>query len=122
MSTTQETKEFLTAFLSSEQERGQITAFHWFDYDSGQLGLSVKCSDGTGSVVVEFPVDPDLWAFGVDSQDATAVFDSSDSSCWLSELDPSDFRRHADRLDDLRRDAVHTLSRAMRAFCAPNEG
>jgi hypothetical protein len=110
------TQEFLTTFLTNEQECGQIAAFSWFTYDGGQLGLFVACGDGYSTVTVEFPVDPDLWAFGANSQDAREEFSSPNV---FHEMSPSDFRAHADQLDDLRRDVVHTLSRAMRAFDAP---
>ena len=130
-------QEFISDFLSNEQEEGQITTFGWFTYGGGQLGLSVTCGDGYSTATVEFPVEPEMWAFGANAQDARhefTSFDTSDARTVLREMDPSDFRRHADDLDDLRgmdpsdfrrhaddlddlrRDAVHIMSRAQRAF------
>ena len=114
-------QEFLLDFLSNEQEEGQITTFGWFTYEGGQLGLSVTCGDGYSTATVEFPVEPEMWAFGANAQDARHEFTSFGTSnartvLHLREMDPSDFRRHADDLDELRRDAVHIMSRAQRAF------
>lgn len=112
-------QEFLSDFLSNEQEEGNVIVFGWFTYGGGQLGLSLTCGDGYSTATVEFPVEPEMWAFGANAQDARhefTSFETSDARTVLREMDPSDFRRHAEDLDDLRREAVHTMSRAQRAF------
>lgn len=107
-------QEFITAYLEDaigSDEHPTLLHFGWFNYDGGELGLSLCTGNSDSSVLLEFPFEPELYALGADNGAETY-----ETNFDMRHYSPSDFFRHSEDLKDFLADARHVARRAQRAL------